>query len=759
MTVRQITTISLKQLKNSVIGNPSAKLALARDTAFIHSLVSCLNHPPNTGEPQGSHDDIRIEAAHVIASLSYGKYRYISLFFLGSQRFPGSETALGSLLRANALQEIVRALASPQTLASIPLKSALARGLRVLGSAVAEVVGPSQGVLRTYSPDLRTEAKVALNYLLEFECLDVYLPLLADASAQTAMSIAQLIGGAVRTDSHRSAVVEWLPRLERQREVKGRRGWERPDMAHVVTMGKPGGWVIRSLISMIQRKDLKVQEAALCAIGALAEDNPFLASALAKVPADAVPTLMTVLSLTKSRTIDVQLAASLGATHIIRAHASNHASSLDHAAALTIIHVLNRILLSSVEQPQHRIKACYTLYYLVRDEKELCLEAFDRGVLANLASLVKSITPLEKLPEWDVDEPESTVMLREAALTAIASISLFDRVIKREVADNLQLTPVLQACLSQKSIGVRCAACHCFRALSRDAALVRTNITDGGAGMAVFEIFKKEDEDIRVTFAALVTVSNLVIDFSPLRTSLLENGLLPRLMQLFAKEEHDMRTNVLWVIKNLLCKSTLPTKTMVMTLFGWSQLAEFVSLLLNDPNPNIQEQAFSILRNLAEDEVGITLVFESIGEETLASCISAGLDSSNEYVTRETAYVLGNITNGSRSQQDLIFTHPHVLDAIHACMAEAKSGIRYPLVSCVHNLLLSNPRRRHDLAEAGFVSTLRHMCEWTGGMSVSISPGGARHHHQINPEDDKDSAVLARRVLDLMDPSTIGDML
>ena len=99
----------------------------------------------------------------------------------------------------------------------------------------------------------------------------------------------------------------------------------------------------------------------------------------------------------------------------------------------------------------------------------------------------------------------------------IASIALFDRVIKRDLADNAQLIPLFRACLAHKSVGVRVAACQCIRALSRDAAIIRTNLTDSGAGMALYQVFKKEDEDPRVIFAALAVVCNLLNDFSPLR--------------------------------------------------------------------------------------------------------------------------------------------------------------------------------------------------------------------------------------------------
>ena len=199
---------------------------------------------------------------------------YRRSYVLLSFSLAGSEDALASLLRANALQAIVRALFNSQALAIISLKSALARALRVLASAIIEVTGPTLGPIRVYSAQFRSEAKVALSYLFEvrlilihtayshiffsqFDCLDVYLPLLADASIHTSVAIAQLIGAAVRTEVHRNAVIEWLPRMERQREVKSRRGWERPLVVQVTT--KHGAWVIRTLVAMIQKKDLKVR--------------------------------------------------------------------------------------------------------------------------------------------------------------------------------------------------------------------------------------------------------------------------------------------------------------------------------------------------------------------------------------------------------------------------------------------------------------------------------------------------------------------
>jgi len=107
----------------------------------------------------------------VIASISYGNTVFILLSIIIHRPLatlvPGSEAALISLLRAHALHAFLLALSNLRPNDTPQLKSALARGLRVLSTAVAEVVGPSQLGLRTWSPDLRSEAKDALSYLFE----------------------------------------------------------------------------------------------------------------------------------------------------------------------------------------------------------------------------------------------------------------------------------------------------------------------------------------------------------------------------------------------------------------------------------------------------------------------------------------------------------------------------------------------------------------------------------------------------------------
>ncbi|EGN95883.1 hypothetical protein SERLA73DRAFT_162574 [Serpula lacrymans var. lacrymans S7.3] len=729
MAVTAIDPTTLKQRKNLVIGNPSAKLALAKDTAFIQSLVGCLSRAPlPQSEAQGSQDDVRIEAAHVISSISYG-----------------SDDALRSLLQASALHALLFALSTLKPYDPIALQTALLRALRTMSTAVAEVVGPSQLGLCSYSSDTRDEAKAVLDFLFELENLDVFLPLLDNKNVQLSTFVAQLIGATVRNKSHRSAVAEWLPFTDRIKEVKGKRGWEKPEAANSNAPSRLGGWVVRNLSTLLQYRNNNVQEAALSAIAALAMDNPNVTAALTKLTHDREsPTLLpTVLSLTTSRSTEVQLAACLCATHIIRANASNHPGTVDQAIASNIIHAINRVLSSSSERPPMRIRACYTLYYLVKDDKDICQAAVDHGALEKIASLTKSITPLTKDEERDEDEPESTAALREAALIVIAALSLFDNDIRREIADTLQLIPVIHISLSNRHVGVRYAACQCVRALSRAVAILRTNIMDSGLGSSLFQIFKKEEEDPRVTAAALAAITNMINDFSPLQPKLLAQGLMPRLKQLLDSGNSPTKVNVLWAIKNLLRKSTLETKQEVMTCLKWRQLANFCM----DPDTGIQEQATAIFRNLAENDSGVDLIFQEMEKDLLFHALLTGLDSPDEDVKLQAAYFLANLANGQITHQDCIFTYPDILHSMHSCITDAKPEIRHPIMGCIYQMLSCNPKRRDDLNDFGIMATLRHMCDHTGG--VSMSPGGRYPSHHIPMDDDKDTVLLARQILEL----------
>ncbi|KAF9030867.1 ARM repeat-containing protein [Hymenopellis radicata] len=742
MTIEAPLTVSgLKKIKNSVIGNPSIKRQCAQDEAFVQTLVQCLNSRPVLSEPQGSKDDVRVEAAHIIASLSY----------------VGSEDALASLLRADALRALIFALAKLQPTDSPTLKAAFARALRALAASLADIVGPSQWGLAADSSAIRDEAKTSLDYLFHIDSMDVYLPLLADSSTQTSSSIALLIGSAVRTAEHRTSVTDWLPLEDRVKETKTKRGWEKTSATSTM-LHRNGGWVVRNAARLLlETNEYKYQESLMLALAALSKDNGSVSAALSKPSpehncnahgslstsmTDAYPAaLWHILCMCKSKTTEVQLAACLCAIHIIRAPLH---SSIDESAARTILSVVNRMISTpSTENLQNRRKACFTLYYLVNDEMFMSQIAFARGALERLTTLLKSITPLD-LNEREEDEPEAVSALREAALTAVASMAMLDNDIRRAVTDEMKLLPVIEIALAHRHIGVRYSACQCIRSISRGIAVLRTNLVDTGLGMAVFEIFKKEDEDRRVLSAALSAVCNIVNDFSPLKPVFIQRGLIPRLIQLVECGDPTLRLSAVWAIKNALSKSLYNDKKEVLALIGGARL----SSLLTDPVYGVQEQSLSLLRNICTDEQSIQLIFEWITVEFLLDIIVERIRSSDEDITLQAVSLLANLANGYSDEADILLTSSNVLPALQTCLSEPRAEIRRPAVGCILQLARTSSRARAGMLELGLESTLRHMTEWNGG-GLTMTHG----HAEAARDEEKLIVDEARHALEILDSS------
>lgn len=113
----------------------------------------------------------------------------------------------------------------------------------------------------------------------------------------------------------------------------------------------------------------------------------------------------------------------------------------------------------------------------------------------------------------------------------------------------------------------------------------------------------------------------------------------------------------------------------------------------------------------------------------------------------QAACALANLCNGEDDVQEAILSHPSLLKALHSCLAHTSVEVRRPAVSCVLELVRSQPGRRKELSEAGIVGTLRHIVEWSG--AAAVSPGGRMMSGAGMPaEDDKEVRRMARQALD-----------
>ncbi|KAG2024027.1 BSP2p, variant 2 [Coprinopsis cinerea AmutBmut pab1-1] len=731
---------------------------------------------------------MRIEAAHIVASLAYG-----------------SDATLGALLRNDAPRALLFAISNFKPQDPITLRSAFARALKTICASLADIVGPPlYGIPPDEKSEILAEAKEALARIFSSDSLDAFLPLLPLApltsppihNAAISTSIAQLIATSVRTSEHRKAVVEWIPSDQRRKDKaegdddsagastskstpKKNRGWEKTAVTSGAASGPgvivdpvvaaTGGWAVRALVGLLSAKETKLQEAALEALGALARDTTVVAMTLVKQPhPDAPAPISLVHGLTKAKNVDVQLAACVCATRIIRAcgmSATYYLTPVDDACIRNVISIVNRILGSQVEPVHIVIKTCFVLYFLITDDRKLSQLAYDRGCLEKLARILKDITPSEAKEGWDESEAESVSKLREAVLTALATLALFNTDVRRSISDTHELLPRISVSLTCKYTGVRYAACQAVRMLARAVSVLRTNIVDSGLGMAVFEVFKRgvggpggdkekqvaggdppAKEDRRVVEAALKAICNIVVEFSPLRPIFLDQGVMPRLMQLIhagdgrASDEYanSLRLNAMWAVKNLLWKSTTETKRDVMNQFGWRVLFDF----LHDPSEEIQEQAYHIVRNIAENEEGISLVFRELCPLPASSSTTPGLTpssmldsiasllltpTSSQSVVAQATYVLANLANGQARETSAILHHPRLLEALRTVIAERGSEVRRPAVSCILQLVMEREgarERRRMMVNRGVGETLKRVCEWAP-MSLSSAPGGS----------------------------------
>ncbi|KAF8985160.1 hypothetical protein BDQ17DRAFT_687217 [Cyathus striatus] len=190
-----IPLLHLKQVKNAVVGNPSKKAEVARDEGFLRTLVQCLNLPHSPPE-------IRIEAAHVLALLNYG-----------------TGGSLISLIHARTHRALIYAFAHIQPTDLPAHAAALARALRDVMCAAADVLGPPLWGLRVHyvrrkgrrvsdeeERVVREEVGVALSLdgLFRLDILDKLLPHLNTPNTQLRTHILNLFAFCTRSTTQRT---------------------------------------------------------------------------------------------------------------------------------------------------------------------------------------------------------------------------------------------------------------------------------------------------------------------------------------------------------------------------------------------------------------------------------------------------------------------------------------------------------------------------------------------------------------------------
>ncbi|CAE6476514.1 unnamed protein product [Rhizoctonia solani] len=184
------TLETLRGIKNTIIGNPTQKKELATD-GTLRRVLDWVNAGENTGD--STFEQIRIEAAHIIAAQAYGP-----------------PEALASVLEAQAPQALLTALKDERTQSAPRLALALTRALRAVLSAAAETIGPGRWhFLRDPAHPARMEARLVLEDMFSVEGLDVILPYLGHPEPDVRRNVAILLARGIYSDAHRTRITDY----------------------------------------------------------------------------------------------------------------------------------------------------------------------------------------------------------------------------------------------------------------------------------------------------------------------------------------------------------------------------------------------------------------------------------------------------------------------------------------------------------------------------------------------------------------------
>lgn len=109
--------------------------------------------------------------------------------------------------------------------------------------------------------------------------------------------------------------------------------------------------------------------------------------------------------------------------------------------------------------------------------------------------------------------------------------------------------------------------------------------------------------------------------------------------------------------------------------------------------------------------------------------------------------MLANLIN-STPHQNIILAHARILPALKQCLVDGTERLRQPAVSCILELIDSNPHSHKILHDAGIDSTLRHMCEYIGATAGSPTMFSMGLHATMEDEVTRHRARIALRGLE-----------
>ncbi|GAA5900375.1 hypothetical protein JCM5296_001412 [Sporobolomyces johnsonii] len=441
-----------------------------------------------------------------------------------------------------------------------------------------------------------------------------------------------------------------------------------PQQRQAVAGGARGKETLAALKRLAERGSDKVREGALKALSAVVRDSHDAMLTLLNLgDGDNVRTrLHPFISFAQSPNPSVRLAtATLCAVlaKLLYPPPALRIPESELGAPATIV------LLSLVEkEPTLRARAAFAFAYLIADEPELQKRAAAAQCFDIFLKAFEQSSPPDQ-PYLTSASFEEDARVREGLLLALAAMTASSEVHRRMLLD-AHLLPHLLTSLVHPSVGVRAAACHCIRALSRSVNVLRTDLVESHAEGPLVQLLREDENEI-VKITATAAVANLLLDFSPMRKALVEAGCVPRMCQLVLTSENEaLKLNALWAIKNAVYQSSAEFKRELLVHLTWSDLA---SLIGSQSPPQVVEQALGVLRNVTcvtNNEAITGLSDAEMGEYRLLALLEYQLGDGSvdrkddEQIILQALYCLNNIATAHEAAQLAIASRTTLLKLI-----------------------------------------------------------------------------------------------
>lgn len=392
-------------------------------------------------------------------------------------------------------------------------------------------------------------------------------------------------------------------------------------------------------------------------------------------------------------------------------------------------------LVPLLELPEKDPRVYLTLAIVCRDDPEVVKMASEANVIEKVRAIIKTADTVK----WTNSE------LISSCLLVLAAISMRDESYRIAIMDTGVMSSVVQFMSSQASnpisIGafglrkIKLAACHLLRTLAHSVTLLRTGLatqeiaegmhlllaadpnvvinaykeTYGANSLSEEDRAKMIEDELEVKSAVMAAVCNIIPEFSALQKFMVDKGVLQLIMEGSRSRYPPLRLNSVWALKHAIYELKEDARAKLLSELTPAFLLE----LCNDEEPQVQEQAMGIIRNIAcsGDLVTILAMLDGIGVDkflhllddkvttSMQNALYAPSQPHHNQIIVQVVFIISNIVMHSDELRDMFLEREDVLKKLLPLFQHEMSDVRNGCAWVVINLTWQDDQTNRQAKE------------------------------------------------------------